>query len=136
VCSNAFASFLRRALFFAVPFSGFSEKSTHDHLPRQAQDLYKEILDEKAEEKGATRTGHPELMSWKYPLPTDSVVSMCHRVIIDVAAASVVRLQMPPDYHRATLGDDIRCDAQKWSPSFWGASPGLSRACLGKMIVF
>jgi hypothetical protein len=115
-----------------VPFSGFFEKSTHDHLPRQAQDLCKEILDENVKEKGATRTGHPELMSWKYPLPTDSVVSMCHRVIIDVAAASVVRLQMPPDYHRATLGDDIRCEpfiykndhfTKTGSGQTWGSTP-------------
>ena len=51
-----------------------------------------------------TTGGHPELMSWKYPLPTDSVVAMCHRVIVEVDTAKVVRLDMAPDYHRATLG--------------------------------
>lgn len=63
-----------------------------------------------------TTSGHPELMSWKYPLPTDSVVAMCHRVIIDVDTAKVVRLDMAPDYHRATLGDDISMSDYKWSP--------------------
>jgi dipeptidyl-peptidase-4 len=60
--------------------------------------------------------GHPELLSWKYPLPTDSIVAMCHRVVIDVETATVVRLDMPPDYHRATLGDDISMSDYKWSP--------------------
>lgn len=63
-----------------------------------------------------TTGGHPELMSWKYPLPTDSVVAMCHRVVIEVDTAKVVRLNMAPDYHRATLGDDISMSDYNWSP--------------------
>ena len=31
-------------------------------------------------------------------------------------AARVVRLQMPPDFHRATLGDDISMNDYNWSP--------------------
>ena len=31
-----------------------------------------------------TKVGHPELSAWKYPLPGDSVVSMIHRVIVDL----------------------------------------------------
>ena len=54
-----------------------------------------------------TRVGHPELRSWKYPLPGDSVVAMLHRVIIDVDAGRVTRLQLSPEYHRATLGDNM-----------------------------
>ena len=56
-----------------------------------------------------TTVGHPTLKVWKYPLPGDAVVTTIQRVIIDVAAAKVVRLQMPPDQHRSTLCDDIRC---------------------------
>ncbi|HEX9565655.1 MAG TPA: DPP IV N-terminal domain-containing protein [Gemmatimonadaceae bacterium] len=64
----------------------------------------------------STRVGHPELRAWKYPLPGDSIVAMVHRVIIEVETGRVVRLQMPPDYHRATLGDDISMRDYDWSP--------------------
>jgi dipeptidyl aminopeptidase/acylaminoacyl peptidase len=60
--------------------------------------------------------GHPELKSWKYPLPGDSVVQMLHRVIIDVDAGKVIRLQLGPEYHRATLGDNITMNDYNWSP--------------------
>jgi dipeptidyl aminopeptidase/acylaminoacyl peptidase len=63
-----------------------------------------------------TKVGHPQLRSWKYPLPGDSVVAMIHRVIIEVESGRLVRLQMPPDYHRATLGDNISMSDYKWSP--------------------
>ncbi len=63
-----------------------------------------------------TKVGHPELEAWKYPLPGDSIVSMVHRVVIDVDAGTVVRLQMPPDFHRAMLGDDISMDDYQWNP--------------------
>ncbi len=64
----------------------------------------------------STRTGRPELRSWKYPLPGDSVVQMVHRVIIEVESAKMVRLKMNPDFHRATLGDNISMSDYKWSP--------------------
>ena len=63
-----------------------------------------------------TAVGRPALRTWKYPLPGDSVVAMIHRVIIDVETGKVVRLQLPPEYHRATLGDDISMNDYKWSP--------------------
>ena len=63
-----------------------------------------------------TKVGHPRLRAWKYPLPGDSVVAMVHRVIIDVESGHIVRLQTPPDFHRATLGDDISMNDYKWSP--------------------
>ena len=63
-----------------------------------------------------TRVGHPVLRAWKYPLPGDPVVAMLQRVIIDVDAARIVRFQMPPDYHRATLGDNFSVNDMKWSP--------------------
>jgi len=67
----------------------------------------------------STTVGHPTLRAWKYPLPGDKVVTMIERVIVDVSAPKVVRLQMLPDQHRSTLCDDIKCggslDAQ-WSP--------------------
>ena len=59
--------------------------------------------------------GHPELSSWKYPLPGDSVVSMLHRVIIEIDGPKVVRLQMEPDYHRGTVEDDITMQDLKWN---------------------
>ena len=67
-----------------------------------------------------TRVGHPVLQTWKYPLPGDSVVAMIQRVIIDVDAPRVIRLQMPPDFHRGTLQDDISAsgtlDDVDWNP--------------------
>src|SRR5579863_3019969 len=53
---------------------------------------------------------HPELKAWKYPLVGDKDVTMVERVIIDVPARKVVRLQMPPDQHRSTICDDIACN--------------------------
>jgi dipeptidyl aminopeptidase/acylaminoacyl peptidase len=59
---------------------------------------------------------HPTLRVSKFPLPGDPTVAMLHRVIIDAASGHVVRLQMPPDFHRATLGDDVSLEDWKWSP--------------------
>ncbi len=62
------------------------------------------------------KAGHPNLKSWKYPLPGDSVVQMLTRVIIDVDAAKVTRLQLPPEFHRGTIGDNITMADYNWSP--------------------
>jgi dipeptidyl aminopeptidase/acylaminoacyl peptidase len=59
---------------------------------------------------------HPALRISKFPLPGDKVMAMLHRVIIDAGTGQVVRLQMPPDFHRATLGDDVSLDDWSWSP--------------------
>jgi dipeptidyl aminopeptidase/acylaminoacyl peptidase len=69
----------------------------------------------------STRIGHPELRAWKYPLPGDSVVTMIHRVIIDVSGETprMIRLKMPPDQHRSTLCDDISCRGGDWSDVDW-----------------
>jgi dipeptidyl aminopeptidase/acylaminoacyl peptidase len=63
-----------------------------------------------------TKVGHPVLHAWKYPLPGDSEVAMLQRVILDVDAGRVIRLQMQPDYHRATLGDNFSLRDMQWSP--------------------
>ena len=54
-----------------------------------------------------TNVGTPHLQQWKYPLPGDSNIAMIQRVIIEVGNPKVIRLQVPPDPHRATLSDDI-----------------------------
>lgn len=54
-----------------------------------------------------TNVGKPTLKAWKYPLPGDKDIAMITRVVIDVDAAKVTTLQIPPDPHRATLSDDI-----------------------------
>jgi dipeptidyl aminopeptidase/acylaminoacyl peptidase len=64
----------------------------------------------------STAVGHPTLRVSKFPLPGDSVMAMLHRVVIDVDAGKVTRLRMPPDYHRGTIGDDIRMGDYVWSP--------------------
>ncbi len=64
----------------------------------------------------STNVGAPRLRQWKYPLPGDSVVAMIHHVIIDANSKRITRLQLPPQYHRATMGDDISMDDYQWSP--------------------
>ncbi|NID09320.1 S9 family peptidase [Fibrivirga algicola] len=54
-----------------------------------------------------TNVGKPTLKQWKYPLPGDKAIPMIERVIIEVDVPRVVRLQVAPDPHRATLSDDI-----------------------------
>jgi dipeptidyl aminopeptidase/acylaminoacyl peptidase len=67
-----------------------------------------------------TRVGHPELQAWKYPLPGDSAISMIQRVVIDVDAPKVIRLQMPPDPHRSTLCDHVVCrGSANWVDVEW-----------------
>ena len=65
-----------------------------------------------------TQVGHPVLERWKYPLPGDSVVAMIQRVIIDVDAGRVIRLQLPPDQHRSTLCDHVVCRGE-WADVEW-----------------
>ncbi len=57
-----------------------------------------------------TRVGHPRLEAWKYPLAGDDKIFQIERVIVDVDAARVIRLQMPPDPHRSSLCDHVQCD--------------------------
>jgi dipeptidyl-peptidase 4 len=66
-----------------------------------------------------TKVGHPALQAWKYPLPGDDVVAMIERVIIDVDAPKVIRLQMPPDQHRSTLCDHVICHGTEWEDVEW-----------------
>jgi len=70
-----------------------------------------------------TKVGHPELSAWKYPLPGDSVVSMIHRVIVDLSAAApkVVRFKMPADQHRSSVCDHISCGGSQLSDVEWYA---------------
>jgi dipeptidyl aminopeptidase/acylaminoacyl peptidase len=70
-----------------------------------------------------TKVGHPELSAWKYPLPGDSVVSMIHRVIIDVSGSSpkMVRFKMPADEHRSSVCDHIACGGSELSDVEWYA---------------
>ncbi len=64
--------------------------------------------------------GHPALKAWKYPLVGDKDVTMIERVIIDVDAAKVIRLKMPPDQHRSTLCDDVSCrGGSGWDDVQW-----------------
>lgn len=67
-----------------------------------------------------TTVGKPVLEAWKYPLPEDKEIIKIHRVVIDVEAAKVTRLKLPPDDRRGTLCDDISCsgafDDNEWSP--------------------
>jgi dipeptidyl aminopeptidase/acylaminoacyl peptidase len=71
----------------------------------------------------STNVGGPKLDAWKYPMPGDSAVFHISRVIIHLlpnGGAHVLRLDMPPDFHRSTVSDHVNCggeicDAQ-WYP--------------------
>jgi dipeptidyl aminopeptidase/acylaminoacyl peptidase len=67
-----------------------------------------------------TRVGHPQLEAWKYPLAGDDKIFQIQRVIVDVDTGRVIRLQMPPDPHRSSLCDHVKCEDSfsdvEWSP--------------------
>nr|MDQ2668875.1 DPP IV N-terminal domain-containing protein [Gemmatimonadota bacterium] len=67
----------------------------------------------------STNTSHPELRSWAYPLPGDSIITTIQRVVIDVDAATVTRFRMSADQHRSTLCDDISCNAGEFTDTEW-----------------
>jgi len=68
----------------------------------------------------STKVGEPKLKEWKYPLPGDKEIAMIHRVVINVDEPKVIKLDVAPDPHRATLSDDISSsgtfDDIDWSP--------------------
>jgi dipeptidyl aminopeptidase/acylaminoacyl peptidase len=83
--------------------------ATFQHDSRNAGEMY--LVD--------TRVGHPRLQAWKYPLPGDDHIFTIARVIVDVDARKVVRLQMPPDPHRSSICDHIVCRGSDWVDVQW-----------------
>jgi dienelactone hydrolase len=83
--------------------------ATFQHDQRRAGEMY--LVD--------TSVGHPRLQAWKYPLPGDDHIFTIERVIVDVEAKTVVRLQMPPDPHRSSLCDHIVCRGNDWVDVQW-----------------
>ncbi|MBO6576497.1 MAG: DPP IV N-terminal domain-containing protein [Rhodothermales bacterium] len=65
-----------------------------------------------------TQQGAPELESWRYPFPGDSLIFRIERVVIHVDDARVVRLDMPADDHRSTITDHI-VDGGQWADIEW-----------------
>jgi dipeptidyl-peptidase-4 len=67
-----------------------------------------------------TAVGAPKVERWKYPFAGDEHVTMIERVVIDVPARKVVRLDLPPEQHRSTLCDDVSCyggwEDVQWAP--------------------
>ncbi|MCA0398999.1 MAG: S9 family peptidase [Bacteroidetes bacterium] len=66
-----------------------------------------------------TNVGSPQLKAWKYPLPGDKQIAMLYRVVIETDPVKVIRLQIPPDPHRSTLGDDITADGGTLADIDW-----------------
>jgi dipeptidyl-peptidase 4 len=67
-----------------------------------------------------TREGRPRLHSWPYALPGDTVVPLYERIVVDVEARRVVRLQVEPDHQRTSsccgmLRGDAMGDVE-WAP--------------------
>jgi dipeptidyl aminopeptidase/acylaminoacyl peptidase len=65
-----------------------------------------------------TNVGAPKLEAWKYPLPGDAKVAMIERIIIDVDAPKITKLQVAADPHRSTQCDDITCSGG-WDDVYW-----------------
>ncbi|RKS55781.1 dipeptidyl aminopeptidase/acylaminoacyl peptidase [Gillisia mitskevichiae] len=84
--------------------------STYQQDQRHVSDMY----------LVSTNIGAPNLQSWKYPLPQDEDIIRIHRVIIEVDAPKVIRLQLPPDPRRGTLCDDISCEGS-FDDNQWNA---------------
>jgi dipeptidyl-peptidase 4 len=62
-----------------------------------------------------TTVGHPNLTVQKMPLPGDTAMAMLTRVIVDVDAGTTTKLQMPVDFHRGSIGDNIRMEDYQWN---------------------
>jgi dipeptidyl-peptidase-4 len=69
----------------------------------------------------STKPGHPQLESWKYAMAGDATIATIQRVIIDVDAAKVVRLQIPPDAHRSSACYDVQCGDGVFADVQWSA---------------
>jgi dipeptidyl aminopeptidase/acylaminoacyl peptidase len=89
--------------------------ATFQHDGRKVGEMY--LVD--------TRVGHPQLQAWKYPLPGDEHIFTIERVVVDVDARTIVRLQMPPDPHRSSLCDHVVCRGGDWVDVQW--SPDASQ---------
>ncbi|MEJ7627292.1 MAG: DPP IV N-terminal domain-containing protein [Ferruginibacter sp.] len=66
----------------------------------------------------STNVGAPKLESWKYPIPEDKDIIRIQRVIINVDAPKVIRLQVAADPRRGTLCDDISCSGS-FDDNYW-----------------
>ena len=55
-----------------------------------------------------TEVGHSELDAWKYPLPGDREIFTIERIVIHLdESPQIVKLNMPPDAHRSSIGDHV-----------------------------
>jgi dipeptidyl-peptidase 4 len=68
-----------------------------------------------------TKVGHPTLLSWKYPMAGDEVVTTIQRVVVHLDGPKVVRLKVGPDQHRGTITDDIKGRGTDWDDVEWSA---------------
>jgi dipeptidyl aminopeptidase/acylaminoacyl peptidase len=67
----------------------------------------------------STEAGPPQLESWRYPFPADSVIFRIERLVVHTDGR-VVPLDIPPDQHRSTICDHIVCNGQ-FSDVEWSA---------------
>ncbi len=80
-------------------------------------------LDERGvEEMHLLRTAEPrpELRSWPYALPSDSIVPMVERVVVHLDGSRVVRLDTPPDHQRSSSCCGM-ARGQQWADVEWSA---------------
>jgi hypothetical protein len=80
--------------------------ATFRHDGRKVKDMY----------LYSTQVGHPELDVRKYPLPGDEHIFLIERVVLHVEEnLRLVRLEMPPDFHRSTTSDHMAGPNRRFS---------------------
>ncbi len=79
-----------------------------------------------------TNVGHPNLDSWKYPLPGDKHIFMMERVVLDVASAKTTWLKTPSDFQRSTITDHVYSRGKMLDVKWNDASDSLAFASVSR----
>lgn len=80
----------------------------------------------------STNVGHPNLDSWKYPLPGDKHIFMMERIVIDVESQKTVWLKTPADHQRSTITDHVYSRGKMLDVKWNDASDSLAFASVSR----
>lgn len=80
----------------------------------------------------STNVGHPNLDSWKYPLPGDKHIFMMERIVIDVENQKTVWLKTPADHQRSTITDHVYSRGKMLDVKWNDASDSLAFASVSR----
>lgn len=80
----------------------------------------------------STNVGHPNLDSWKYPLPGDKHIFMMERVVLDTESGKTVWLKSPADFQRSTITDHVYSRGKMLDVKWNDASDSLAFASVSR----